>query len=173
MTLKIRSRSPKSIHFFSHPNDVSVLVWFKFKPLVKEIVCTQALYCIKEFLQRAITLKSNNVCAEIDEYPSLHFQDIKKIPKVSWTDGRTLDGWMDGHVKTVYPTTNKFAGGITVGLGPFHVGFIYDNCTSRCSNLKYVEDKNSVCVSQNQYICCKAFLNTAYISMDKVFPPCK
>ena len=43
-----------------------------------------------------------NVSAEIDENPSLRFQDIWKKPKCrGWTHGR-ID-----NVKTVYPTTNK------------------------------------------------------------------
>ena len=48
-----------------------------------------------------------NVSAEIDEYPSLRFQDIRKNQSV--TD-RHNDGWTD-HMKTVYPTTNKVCGG--------------------------------------------------------------
>ena len=56
-----------------------------------------------------------NVSAEIDEYPSLRFQDIRKKKQQQrvtdgHTDGRT-DGRMD-NVKTVYPTHTKFAGGI-------------------------------------------------------------
>ena len=49
-----------------------------------------------------------NVSAEIDEYPSLRFQDIRE--KKSVTDGHA-DGRTD-NVKTVYPTTNKVCGGI-------------------------------------------------------------
>ena len=49
-----------------------------------------------------------NVSAEIDEHPSLRFQDIRKKNKVSRTDTRT-DGRTD-NVKTVYPTTNKVCG---------------------------------------------------------------
>ena len=44
--------------------------------------------------------------AEIDEYPSLRFQDIRKKPKCH---GR-MDGQTD-NMKTVYPTTNKVCGG--------------------------------------------------------------
>ena len=48
--------------------------------------------------------------AEIDEYPSLRFQDIRKKSKChGWTHGRT-DGRTD-NVKTVYPTTNKVCRG--------------------------------------------------------------
>ena len=51
--------------------------------------------------------------AEIDEYPSLRFEDIRKKNKVSRTDGHT-DGQTDertDNVKTLYPTTNKVGGG--------------------------------------------------------------
>ena len=49
--------------------------------------------------------------AEIDEYLSLRFQDIRKKPKCHGrTHGRT-DGRTD-NVKTIYPTTNKVCGGI-------------------------------------------------------------
>ena len=48
VTLKIRSRSPKSNHF-------TPLSWWcisvslvKFQPLLKEIVCTQTFFCIKK-----------------------------------------------------------------------------------------------------------------------------
>ena len=47
-----------------------------------------------------------NVSAEIDEYPSLRSQDIRKKTKCH---GRA-HGRMD-NVKTVYPTTNKVCGG--------------------------------------------------------------
>ena len=47
--------------------------------------------------------------AEIDEYPSLRFQDIRKKTKCHGrTHGRT------DNVKTVYPTTNKVCGGINI-----------------------------------------------------------
>ena len=49
-----------------------------------------------------------NVSAEIDEYSSLRFQDIRK-KKQNVTDGRT-HGRTD-NVKIVYPTTNKVCGG--------------------------------------------------------------
>ena len=53
--------------------------------------------------------------AEIDEYPSLRFQDIRKKP-ASLTDTRT-DGQTDGqtdNLKTVYPRQTKFVGGINI-----------------------------------------------------------
>ena len=58
MTLKMRSRSPKSNHFFP-------LSWWcicaslvKFQPLVQEIVCTQAFFLSKfEFQSAGVTLK--------------------------------------------------------------------------------------------------------------------
>ena len=55
--------------------------------------------------------------AEIDEYPSLRFQDIRK-KKQSVMDGRT-HGRTD-NMKTLYPTTNKVCrgcGGITIQVG--------------------------------------------------------
>ena len=48
-----------------------------------------------------------DVSAEIDEYPSLRFQDIRK--KKTKCHGRT-DGRTD-NVKTVYLITNKVCGG--------------------------------------------------------------
>ena len=64
-----------------------------------------------EILQRAMTLDIN-VSAEIDEYPSQRFQDIREKP-VSRTDTWT-DRWTGGrtdNVKTVHPTTNKVCEG--------------------------------------------------------------
>ena len=48
--------------------------------------------------------------AEIDEYPSLHFQDIRKKTSVAdgHTDGHT-DGWTN-NVKTVYPHKQSLRG---------------------------------------------------------------
>ena len=57
-----------------------------------------------------------SLSAEIDEYPSLHFQDIRrKKNKVSWTD---MDGWMDRCENSI-PTTNKVCrgGGCVCGEG--------------------------------------------------------
>ena len=58
--LKIRSRSPKSNHFFPPSWWCICASLVKFQPLVKEIVCTQFFFCLffyikKFFLQRAIT----------------------------------------------------------------------------------------------------------------------
>ena len=38
-----------------------------------------------------------NVSADMDEYPSLHFQDIRKNPKCHGVNtDRQMDGWTDG-----------------------------------------------------------------------------
>ena len=55
VTLKIRSRSPKSNHFFPPPWWCIYASLVKFQPLVKEIVCTQTFYCINKFYKGAIT----------------------------------------------------------------------------------------------------------------------
>ena len=52
-----------------------------------------------------------NVSAEIDEYPALRFQDIRKKPKCHGrthvrSDGQ-MDAWIDGQRETVYPITKK------------------------------------------------------------------
>ena len=48
MTLKIRSRSPKSNHFFAPSLWCICASSVKFQPLVKKIVCTQTFYCINK-----------------------------------------------------------------------------------------------------------------------------
>ena len=48
VTLKIRSRSPKSNHFFPPSWWCICASLVKFQPLVKEIVCTQTFFCLKE-----------------------------------------------------------------------------------------------------------------------------
>ena len=49
MTLKTRSRSPKSNHLFPPSWWCICASLVKFQPLVEEIVCTQMFYCIKKF----------------------------------------------------------------------------------------------------------------------------
>ena len=48
VTLKIRSRSPKSNHFFPSYWCCICASLVKFHPLVKEIMCTQTFYCINK-----------------------------------------------------------------------------------------------------------------------------
>ena len=48
VTLKIRSRSPKSKHFFPPSWWCICASLVKFHPLVKEIMCTQTFYCINK-----------------------------------------------------------------------------------------------------------------------------
>ena len=43
-----------------------------------------------------------NLSVDIDEYSSLHFQDIRKKTKVSQMDTWT-DGWMDGQCENSIP----------------------------------------------------------------------
>ena len=52
-----------------------------------------------------------NVSAEIDEYPSLRIQDIRKNPKCH----RQTD------VEIVYPTTNKVCGGYNKNVDLFNL----------------------------------------------------
>ena len=48
VTLKIRSRSPKSNHFFPPSWWCICASLVKFHPLVEEIMCTQSFYCINK-----------------------------------------------------------------------------------------------------------------------------
>ena len=66
-----------------------------------------------------------NIFAKFDENPAIALQVIKKTKRYRRTDART-DGRTDGrtdrrtdNVKTVYPTTNKFAGGIIIECASF------------------------------------------------------
>ena len=59
VTLKIRSRSPKSNHFFSPSWWCICASLVKFQPLVKEIVCTQTFFCLFSALRKNFT-KGNN-----------------------------------------------------------------------------------------------------------------
>ena len=52
VTLKIRSRSPKSSHFFPQSWWYICASLVKFQPLVKEIVCIQTFYCIKKIFYK-------------------------------------------------------------------------------------------------------------------------
>ena len=52
-----------------------------------------------------------NVSAEIDKYPSLRFQGIRKNQSVADVHGRTEN------VKTVYPTTKKVCRTVSGGGG--------------------------------------------------------
>ena len=130
VTLKIRSRSPKSNHFFP-------LSWWwiyasliKFQPLVKEIVCTQTFFCLfpalRKILQRATTPRklAPNPFFLLCRYSLLISMCLQKLMNIyhyvfkilgkkqrrGGTDGRT------DNVKTVYPSQTKFAGGIITVL---------------------------------------------------------
>ena len=59
MTVKIRSWSPKSNHFFPPSWWCTYASLVKFQPLVKEIVCTQTFFCLFSALRKKIT-KGNN-----------------------------------------------------------------------------------------------------------------
>ena len=123
VNLKIKSRSPKSKHFFA-------LSWWcictslvKFQPLVKEIVCTQTFYCIKKKnykYKRAITPRELApspyfpLCRYIllismcpQTLMNIHHCIFKILGKTSVADGHT-DRWTD-NVKTVriLPTPHK------------------------------------------------------------------
>ena len=109
VTLKMRSRSPKCNHFF------------------KEIVCTQAFYCIKKFHKRAVTLRELAPCPYffICRYTLLISMCLQKLmnihqcvfkilgKKQSVTDGhRWTGGWKTW--KQYTPPQTKFARGITL-----------------------------------------------------------
>ena len=100
-----------------------------------------------------------NVSAEIDEYPSLRFQDIRKKPKCH---GRT-HGWTD-NVKTVYPTTNKVCGEYKKHFAPYirignichsHVVFLkFSTAIFKSSDSLYLD-----CIKLNWLTCfCRSFV---------------
>ena len=110
VTLKIRSRSPKSKHFFPLSWWCIYASFVKFQPLVKEIVSTQTFFCLfpalRKNLQRAITSSPYfllyrcilliSMC--LQKLMNIHrcvFKILGKNQRRGRIDGRT-DGQTDG-----------------------------------------------------------------------------
>ena len=104
MTLKIRSRSPKSNHFFP-PSDVSVLVLSNSGHWLKR-QCSHKLFTALRNLQRAVTLRelAPSPCIFLCRYILLISMCLQKLMnihhcvfKILGKNQSVMDGHTDGH----------------------------------------------------------------------------